>query len=356
MDRKNQHYVPQFHLRRWSYDGKRISLYNKDNNVFVDSKASIKNVASKDYFYGANGKIEGVLSDIERNVAPIFNKIIENKAITGLSPEEYELVLLYIVLGNERTLATAERQEIFVKRMLYEVLETEQAHGKYTDLNLEKIMDGIKVNNTCAVSIKAALELYPLIYDLNLILIENLSEVEFLTSDYPTIKYNLWSIKRKLVTGWGLSSSGLMLMCPISPKYALLAYDHYIYNAAWDKRGVLTIRKNTQIDEINRLMMLNAQSNLYFTGKVNQHYINKLKKNLPHYNEADDPVQVFGNTDNKLFCFSGKKIQYEANLKFLPIFEEAMYLPVPNNMQGALRPKSEEMAKRIKSKNAPDGI
>lgn len=349
MDKKNQHYVPQFHLRRWSSDGKRISLFNKDNGIFVDSKASIKNVASKDYFYGEDGKIEDVLADIERNVSPIFNKIIEEKSVLNLSAEELGLVYLYIVLGNERTLATAERQEKFVKRMLYEVLETEQAHGKNTDINLDTFMDDITVKSTCAMSIKAALELYPLIFDLDLILIENLSEVEFLTSDYPTIKYNLWSIKRNLSSGWGMSSAGLMLLYPISPKFALMAYDQFFYEAIGERNGVLPIRKNTQIDEINKLMLLNAQSNLFFSGNVNQHYINKLKKNLPTYNEKDDPVQVFGNTNSKLFCFSGKRISYEANLKFLSIYEEVMHFPVPMHMQGLLRPASEEMAKRIKS-------
>ena len=46
MKTKNQHYVPQFHLRQWSSDGKLISLYNKYNKVFVDNKGSIKKLAS----------------------------------------------------------------------------------------------------------------------------------------------------------------------------------------------------------------------------------------------------------------------------------------------------------------------
>ena len=71
VDRKNQHYVPKFHLRQWSTDGKLISLYNKYNQKFVDNKGAIKNMASKDYLYDKDGEVEALLGEIEASISPI---------------------------------------------------------------------------------------------------------------------------------------------------------------------------------------------------------------------------------------------------------------------------------------------
>jgi hypothetical protein len=69
MKTKNQHYVPQFHLRQWSSDGKLISLYNKYNKKFVDNKAAIKNMASRDYLYDKNGELENLFCKIESKLS-----------------------------------------------------------------------------------------------------------------------------------------------------------------------------------------------------------------------------------------------------------------------------------------------
>lgn len=356
MNKKNQHYVPRFHLRKWSYDGKLISLYNKLNDKFVDAKAPIKNIASKDYMYGKTDVIENKLEKIESKIAPLYEKVIASGTIEDLTPEENILLYLHIILGNERTLATAERYEEFIKSMLYEVLQTGQAHGQYLDIDLKTLKDDIKIKYTYNISIKAALQFFPLIFDLKLTLIKNTSDVEFITSDYPTIKYNLWSLKRKLFSGWGLCSAGILFICPISTDYALMAYDDVIYKATDEKHDKIVLRKNSQIDEINKLMILNAQSCLYFSKNVKPHYIKKLMKTLVEFNEKGSVVQTFGTTDNKLLVFSGKKIFYEANLRFLKIDDGALRMPVPMHAQGLLRPASEELAKEIKAKNKIEGI
>ena len=76
MKTKNQHYVPQFHLRQWSSDGRLISLYNKYNKKFVDNKGAIKNMASRDYLYDKNGEVESLFCKIESKLSPLYQKII----------------------------------------------------------------------------------------------------------------------------------------------------------------------------------------------------------------------------------------------------------------------------------------
>ena len=103
MEKKNQHYVPQFHLRQWSSDGKLISLYNKYNKMFVDNKGAIKKLASRDYFYDKDGKVEALLGEIESQVSPLYQKIVKTASLSKLTDFEMELLYLHFVLSDERT-------------------------------------------------------------------------------------------------------------------------------------------------------------------------------------------------------------------------------------------------------------
>ena len=141
MKTKNQHYVPQFHLRQWSSDGKLISLYNKYNKKFVDNKAAIKNMASRDYLYDKNGELENLFCKIESKLSPLYQKIISNKSLSELTDFEWELLYLHIVLCDERTAAAGEDFEELMKTTLEASLRIRQAHGQCTDIDADTIKD-----------------------------------------------------------------------------------------------------------------------------------------------------------------------------------------------------------------------
>lgn len=115
VEKKNQHYIPRFHLRQWSSDGKLISLYNKYNQKFIDNKAPIKNMASKDYFYDKNGKAENLLGKIESTLSQIYQKIINNVSLPELTDYECNLLYLHFILSNERTEAAGNDYESLEK-------------------------------------------------------------------------------------------------------------------------------------------------------------------------------------------------------------------------------------------------
>lgn len=70
--KKNQHFVPRFYLKNFSNDKKKnfIGLFNIDSEVHIEN-AKLKTQASRDYFYGKDGKVEdlfGIIND--------FNELI----------------------------------------------------------------------------------------------------------------------------------------------------------------------------------------------------------------------------------------------------------------------------------------
>jgi len=74
--KKNQHFVPKFYLRNFSYEmnNKEIGIYNI-NTGFSYNKAPIKGQAYKSYFYGKDNDVEDKLSKAEGFTSFIFKKI-----------------------------------------------------------------------------------------------------------------------------------------------------------------------------------------------------------------------------------------------------------------------------------------
>ncbi len=345
MKKKNQHYVPKFHLRQWSLDGKLISLYNKNNKVFVDNKAPIKKAASKNYLYDKDGTVENLFATLESYIAPICKKIIDSESLSSLSDFELDSLYLHVTMCNERTAAAGEDYEELIMATIQTSLQMYQAHGRFLDIDVNTIKDKLYVQFPCSRAIQNALKYYPLIKDLKLSLIKNTSSVEFLTSDYPTIKYNLWSLSRKLYSGWGMSSVGIMFILPISPKLALIAYDPVVYSIKNLRNNIVSIKKKSQIDEINGLMVLNANQSLFFSPNISSHYIEKIISRIEKYMIPPDPVTVLGNTNGFLIAHNTRRIHYKANLGFLTILPDSLKWPVPAHAAGLLRPTSTEIAK-----------
>lgn len=341
MDRKNQHYVPQFHLKQWSLNGKQISLYNKQTGVFVNNKASIKHVASKDYFYGQDGVLEEMLGSVEAKVSPIYKKLITSEAPLALSDEEYQFFCLYIMLCNERSLLSGDTFESLKKEQLRVSLEMHQAHGNYLDIDPNAI-DDLEVEIPCFNSIRSVFKYHPIILDLKLILIKNISEADFITSDCPTIKYNLWALKRCLYSGWGSGSVGIMFFIPISPRYAVCMYDSTVYSVSGEQRSVLTLKQKTQINEINKLMLLNSYRVVFLPGNMPLEYVTNLIKKIPECKNKQNFITTLGNQEHRLIIREPQRINYIASFSFLRIVPEAMKWYVPNHAAGLMRSSVEE--------------
>ena len=77
-EKKNQHYLPKFYLRNFSYynNEKQIGLYNIFNSFFIH-QAKLKTQGSKNFYYGKDGIIENFLSEHEGRFAKIVKEIID---------------------------------------------------------------------------------------------------------------------------------------------------------------------------------------------------------------------------------------------------------------------------------------
>lgn len=108
--KKNQHYVPQSYLRRFTIEGEKSLLweFDKKSSRFKKNTSSVNKVCSEDYYYyqqDANGgfdhiTIEDSLSEVEKIGNDILIKIINSRAMpyTYLTEEERGHISFYIAL------------------------------------------------------------------------------------------------------------------------------------------------------------------------------------------------------------------------------------------------------------------
>ncbi|MBS3767843.1 MAG: DUF4238 domain-containing protein [Candidatus Cloacimonetes bacterium] len=78
-ENKRQHFVPQLYLKLFSKDDKTLTVYTIRKNRIVSKNASLARQCYRNYFYGNNTEIEKMLSDIELEVKPVIEEILETK-------------------------------------------------------------------------------------------------------------------------------------------------------------------------------------------------------------------------------------------------------------------------------------
>lgn len=345
--KKNNHYVPQFHLRKWSKNKKTIMVYNVAKDIYI-KEASIKNQASKNYLYGHNNNFEDIMGQIETYANPIYEKIILNQNINCLNDNELDFIYFFVNLCNERSNSRANELSYIVTEIAKVYLKMSKANNakdteKITYEDIENL--DLHYENPNILPVQTIAKYYGLTYDLACVLIHNKSKYEFLTSDYPTIVYNLFSNVHGLFSGWGMSSGGIIYILPISPRFAIMLYDSCAYDCKINNR-IIEIKKESDINEINKLTILNCEYCVYGSENVPHNYLKNLKKGLKL--KKNEPLEIMeDNLKESLILIHRKRLNYTALFSFLKINKKYNSTPVPLNSAGIIRPQSIEMEGKL---------
>lgn len=273
--KKNQHFVPRFYLKNFSNDKKKnfIGLFNIDSEVYIKN-AKLKTQASRDYFYGKDGKVEDLFGIIENKVSPIISDIIKEEELPKFKSTEYQELLLFTLFQSTRTEHYFEtHNETFEKIDMV-------VYGEKTgNFNLEDEIPKLIVEQIYKFVL-------PVVKDLHYVLLKNGTNEEFITSDHPVVKYNQFLEKRNAHGGiTGFLTKGLQIFLPISPQLCILYYDPFTYKVGKRKDQLIPISNEEEIMAINKLQIVNANQILYFSKNVNELYINEMTKEVNRHNE-----------------------------------------------------------------------
>ena len=267
-EKENQHYVPKFYLRKFSFqeNNKQIGLLNL-NSEFYFPTANIKNQASKSYFYGRDLAMENALGILESMYSNIINSICQKEKLPKKTAFDFYLLIQFIVLtGLRNPVASETTNESFHK---FRSLLKSRAKGSVDFKDLRLTQDDLKYyifgNLTMITEICMELEYK---------IIKNRSSIPFITSDNPLIKYNQFLEKRKFGgSATGYASLGLQIVVPLSPLLAIIGYDRTIYKIGFNKQFLINTSLRQDIEGINLLQFSNCYKNVYFNQLTPKQYL-----------------------------------------------------------------------------------
>jgi hypothetical protein len=275
---KGQHYVPQFYLRNFSSDRNSIAFYSVKSSASFNT-ASIKGQCCKDYFYGKDIQPDKALREIETEAAIIIKKIISARQLPPKLSKDHKVLMTYVLLQHARTVNAGTEYDEAADRQIKHIFIRCRGDKRPEDLKGVRI----KWDNAVKQSLIHTMEVYPLVLDLELLLITVDSGKYFITSDNPVVLYNQYLEERNYASNTGLQSIGLQMFFPLSPDCLLLCFDSWVYDIKPSNQRTIKISRAADVRKINELQLLNAVENIYFNpilsdSKVIDKTFNKIRE------------------------------------------------------------------------------
>ena len=257
---RKHHYVPRFYLRNFAATGGRsIHLFNipLDRNVL---NASLRNQCYSARFYGDNPIIEHALAKIEGAAATVFRDILTTKRLPTPGSVGHHTLMIFTMTQRARTQTSAITTDAMTDKMLKTAYREDP---RIKDLDIEGLR--IVLENSVLLPLRISASIVSVTFDLQLHLLVNDTETQFITSDNPVVLHNTHcqNITIRGCTGWGCA--GLEVFLPLSPGACLYAYDATVYRIASQYSQVTSVSPRDVL-MLNRLQWLNALENVYYAA------------------------------------------------------------------------------------------
>ncbi|WP_412985992.1 DUF4238 domain-containing protein [Pontimicrobium sp. IMCC45349] len=284
-ERKNQHYIPKFYLRNFSYKKnlKQIGIFNLKRDFFYQT-SKLKTQGSKKFFYGYDGIIEERLGEIENLLSKTIKKIIEELIIPKKNSNPHIDLLLFVALTDLRNPTRIDNMKGMISGMKDKILEL------YPNTQIEKLIPTLTHDDFIEFSITTIPEITFNIIDLDFKLLINETERPFISSDNPVVRYNQFLEQKRWPHGkCGYGIIGLQIFIPLNSKIVLHFYDSSIYKVGFKRQKTHSIKNLKCIDQINTLQFINCIETIYFDENANENYIRNLKSLSLNFKKANKP-------------------------------------------------------------------
>lgn len=265
---QNQHYVPQFLLKNFSYDRRRkiINVFNLADSSFdlatnpnvKEERIKIKKRFQKDFFYDTDNVIENFLEvNIEGPASTVIKSIVHKNHLNLSSEEKIKLFRFISSLSSRTPEALKQADSMLNFNFNQSVRELLRLH------NLdEKIAEegNFVFNDKSLVSLSAlnGITLHQAFNDLELAFVFNKSNRDFYISDHPIFSYNWFYRKSCHPEVTSIFAKGLQIFFPVSYNLTLCLYDPETYKYGHKNKKTIEIESSTDVDILNSFQISNA--------------------------------------------------------------------------------------------------
>ena len=251
-DRKKNHYLPRFYMKRFGSTDASIHLLNTKRMKAVPD-ASIAGQCQRTNLY--NSGLEDGLSELEKLLAKdIYQSGDYSGDYNQVTSDMWNLFAATQYLRIPRESDPARKfTEVVADRWLKWMLEN---HPELRERDTSYKLTGN--------SIEMLLGELPSILDWMIGLKTQVAKIEapkFILGDKPVIIYNQYCEQIEHFSGLGFNRRGIQLFMPLSPKEYLLIYDGQVYDYVKSQRVTCA-----DIETLNTLQIVQSESNVYFSN------------------------------------------------------------------------------------------
>ena len=141
-NKKKQHYVPKMMQRRFSNDGKRVSVWDIRNRRLYKDIGLREQLQEKCFYEKTEDGFEQALESLEGMMNPRFDQIEESMNLPPKGSEDWVLLVMWTVVQVQRTDLLANPINQFWQEMIRRVATVLEAEGR-----IPKGPDGLSVKD-----------------------------------------------------------------------------------------------------------------------------------------------------------------------------------------------------------------
>lgn len=323
---KRQHYISQRYLKNFSRSGDYLYIFPFSDGKYYSNQ--IKNLAKEYFYYGSDStaiKFEQDLGKFERLHNSISKKIIKNYNLDSLNNEEKTLLRFFTLFQEARTKAGKKFSTYFANSLKKDEGQDIDIFQKIPRSITREIGD--QYRTTFGWMLQAPILSYEAISDLEIALIINTTDGNFICGDAPVVRFNQLKIFNERLIN--LFSPGLEIFYPVDNEILLLFYDPRSYDIDFDYDNICYLDKAEDLDSLNKLQFITALDFVLFSDVEQRKNIETLYREIQTiiYNAAQERFGSFEegmgflkSLDNDywdVFCLISKYFNFNLNLSFI---------------------------------------
>lgn len=315
-EKKKQHYVPKTYLKHFANE-KTFSVLNIDKNVIYEN-VPYASQCYENYFYGNDLNWEKRLDSLESQWGMVLDKICRGENIDAI---DKALVKQFSIYQYNRTVARDQFNITSYKENLRETAKVILQRDEISDEDFGNFLEQkAKEITSPEKSLEMVEAIEKLIDDLEVIVIDCISETKLISSDAPVICINPFEPH-----GVGFGCMGLIIFFPVSDSKLVVIYDRKMYKS---NSSISVISDKQEIHNLNAYQYISAERIIYGKSKEDLEFVSDDLKNERTRNKAIKPVHSLGTIQSKMIVISNERIVYKGDLSFTYLSHDIRKIPL----------------------------
>lgn len=246
-DRKQNHYVPRFYMKKFGSTDRSIHLLNTTSMKAVPDASIAKQCQRKNLY---NSGLEDSLSKLESFIA---REIYRAKGYDQVTIGLWYLFAAtqYVRVPRENDPAKKSMESIVDYWLEWQLGNNPEIWDKDTSYTI--------TGNSIEMLLGELPSILVWMHGLRPRVVR-IEAPRFILGDKPVVLYNQYCEQVEHYAGLGLNRSGVQLFMPLSPKEYLLLYDDQVYD--YVKSQEVT---SADVETLNMLQIVQSESNVYFS-------------------------------------------------------------------------------------------